>query len=84
MLANTNLTTAGLSWLADCENLEILDLSGTKVTDGIINVLASMPKLVSVSLRRTDVSQGAVEELKRAVGRGVTVQSDLGDTLLAQ
>lgn len=81
---NTRLTTAGLSWLADCDELEIVDISGTDVTDGIINVLSAMPKLVSVSLRRTRVSPEAVEELKRTVGPNVTVQSDLGDKVLAQ
>ena len=81
---NTRLTTAGLSWLADCDELEIVDLSGTDVTDGIINILAAMPKLVSVSLRRTQVSPEAIDELKRTVGRNVTVQSDLGDKVLAQ
>ena len=83
-LENTQLSTEGLSWLADCQNLEIVDIAGTEVTDGIINVLAAMPKLVSVSLRRTAVTPAAIEELKRSVGRNVTVQSDLGDQVLAQ
>ena len=83
-LEDTKLTTAGLSWLADCEQLEIVDLSGTDVTDVIINVLAAMPKLVSVSLRNTAVSPAAIEELKRALGPTATVQSDLGDVLLAR
>lgn len=82
-LSNTKLTSAGLSWLPDCQSLEILDLAGTAVDDSVIDVVAEIPQLVSVSLRGTSVSDDAINQLKRRLGRGVTVQSDTGDTVLA-
>lgn len=82
-LVDMDITSAGLTWLPQCENLEILDLAGTKVDDSVVDSVAQIPKLVSVSLRRTSVSDDAVNRLKRQV-RGATVQSDTGDTVLAQ
>ena len=60
-LAETQASPAGLSWLADCEAVEFLDLQGSKkVTDGIVEILVVMPKLIQVNLKNTSCSRSAI------------------------
>ena len=65
-LFNTQLDDADLAVLADCRNLETLNLAGTSITGPLLDVVAELPRLQTLHLGYTALAPGAAAALARA------------------
>jgi internalin A len=63
-LSCTGVTDAGLRLLAGSASLETLLLNKTAITDDGLKCLADLPELIGVQVSGTDVSKGAIDEMK--------------------
>ncbi len=64
-LGHTDVTDRGLDGLADCAELQWLDLSFTSVTDRGIQSLAAAPRLEQLSLESTAISDRGLEAIEK-------------------
>lgn len=59
-----DVSDAGLAKLSSLKGLENLDLVWTNISDiGLINLTKSLPKIKSLNLSKTKVSDGAIQQL---------------------
>lgn len=61
----TALGHRALERIADCQNLEALEMYGTQVTDDGVAHLVQMPNLYLLGLEKTPLTDGAVKHLKQ-------------------
>ncbi len=51
----------------NCNNLTVLSLGGTRVTDASLDQLAVLPRLTTLELRNTKVTAAGVAKLAKAL-----------------
>lgn len=66
-LSETDLTTEGLKALRGKKGLRTLNIQGTHVSDEAIPTLVSLPDLILLQARNSEVSAAGFAELKRAL-----------------
>jgi hypothetical protein len=66
-LGYTKIVGPGLVHLAGLPSLRHLDLPGAPLTDAAVEPLKQMKHLQVLSINTTGMSEGAVEELRRAL-----------------
>ena len=75
-----HITTAGLQHLCALPYLENLDIAGTRVDDGALEVLRRCPELTAVELDDTQTSLGArntfYEEMKQRLYTALRANED--------
>ena len=64
-LCKTRITDAGLSVVADCADLQYVDISGTQITDFGLEHLKGLTQLHSVDLSNTGVTDDGVKRLQQ-------------------
>ncbi len=62
----TPLGDAAIESLSSAKGLNILWMTGTKVSDRAIDLIGAMPQLQSVDIQRSQVSDAGVARLRRA------------------
>ena len=63
-LSGTALTSNGVAGLQPCEQLAVLDVTGSQVDDSVVDVLVSMPSLQRVFVWGTNVTGAGVARLR--------------------
>jgi hypothetical protein len=69
-----NLRRPPLASLSSLSTLKVVVLDGADVTDYGIDIVAQLPSIQAVSVRRTSVTMAAVDALKKR--RGIQVMAD--------
>lgn len=67
ILRNTEITDAGLAYLAGRKELRYLSLSDTRVTDAGLEHLKDLTKLEWLDLKKTQVTPGGIKALQQAL-----------------
>lgn len=65
--AGSGVTDSGVASLRGMTNIEEIDLTDTRVTDGAINILATLSGLKKVVLKGTNVSNSGIARLQQAL-----------------
>ena len=69
LVNNRDVRDPGLPAFKDCQNLNVLDLTGTRVTDAGLAHLAGLSELTSLLLAKTRVTAKGVEGLAKVLPR---------------
>nr|UXE45604.1 serine/threonine-protein kinase PknD [uncultured bacterium] len=64
---NPEVTDTDLAAFKDCQNLDVLELTGTRVTDAGLAQLAGLSELKNLAVAKTDVTATGIEELAKAL-----------------
>ncbi len=68
------LTDAGIARLSSLDELHSIDLTGAKVTDQSVDVLAGRPGLRRIKLVNTQVTDEGAKALKRRLPKCVLIR----------
>jgi mono/diheme cytochrome c family protein len=74
-LRGTQVTNRGVQALAGASNLELLNLYGTAVDDGLVDTLPPLPALRRLFLGETPVSHEALAQLRKTHPRAEIISS---------
>ncbi len=71
-----NVTSAGVAHFAGHAELETLDLTDCAITPDCVETLRTLPALVHVVVKRTQIDRTAADRIRQILGPGISVQTN--------